>query len=337
MQFRICILTLMLLAATAARAFDFGAATASGQQVYYSVIEGTTEVVAVNPDWSEHTAPAGLLVLDATVDHEGTTYHLTAIAPNAFQSCDELTGIVVPEGVTSIGRMAFAFCTALDSVSLPSTLEQIGTMAFTSTAFLSNASHLTDDGLLIAGSYLIATRNNVEDSLVVPEGILGLGNMSVYNCQQLNKVILPSTLRFIGDLSFQDCRGLDTLLLHTTQPPALGYDAFLNTAGFIVAVPCGAATAYTSREEWREQTIVELCSHEGITPTAPENPVSATLVSGGILIKHSQGLHCTVSDMTGRQLSTTHGDSDHYVPLPSPGIYVVSAPGVKALKVIYFK
>lgn len=327
----------MLLAATSARAFDFGAVTSSGHQMYYEVFESTTNIVVVNPGWSESNAPTGLLVLDATVTHEGTTYHLTDIDANAFMNCSELTGIVIPEGVTTIGRMAFAFCTALDSISLPSTLTQIGTMAFTATAFMDNPENLTPDGMLFAGAYLIGTLRNVQDSLVVPEGTLGLGNMALYNCHLLDKVVLPSTLRFIGDLSFQDCIELDTLVIHTTVPPSLGYDAFLNAGDFVTAVPCSTAAVYGSVEEWQGQTFVEQCNgQEAIVVADAEGAVTVTVVADGIVISHNGELRCTVSDITGRQLASTCSNEE-LISLPAPGVYIVSAPGIKAMKVTYIR
>lgn len=333
------IITLMLLAAVAARAFDFSATTTSGHLVYYSIFEGTTDIIAVNPGWSDHTQPSGLLVLDATVTHDGINYHLTGIDANAFMRCSNLTGIVIPEGVTTIGRMAFAFCEALDSVSLPSTLEEIGSYAFTETAFFSN--HLNAEGMLIAGTYLIATSSSVEDSLVVPEGITGLGNSAVYHCYMLGRVVLPSTLRFIGGLAFQDCLALDTVVLRTAVPPSLGYDAFLNAGTCVIAVPCSTAANYQAVEEWQGMTIVERCpdddtTHEAITMADSEQPITVATVAGGITVSLNGIAHCTVSDMAGRTVAITRG-RHNYIPLPSPGVYFVSGPETRTLKIIYIR
>ena len=55
---------------------------------------------------------------------------VTIIGSNAFEGCEGLTSITLPEGVTKIGDYAFVGCTSLESVLLPSTLRQIGTGAF---------------------------------------------------------------------------------------------------------------------------------------------------------------------------------------------------------------
>ena len=43
---------------------------------------------------------------------------------------EELTNLVVPEGVTSIGDQAFYYCTGLTSITLPSNVTSIGSSAF---------------------------------------------------------------------------------------------------------------------------------------------------------------------------------------------------------------
>lgn len=200
----------MLLAATAARAFDFWADNADGKRLYYSY-DGNSKVKVVNPDWDSFTQPSGVLRIPATVINGATTFSVTAIDTKAFEYCADITTVVIPEGVTSIGRMAFAYCTALDSVALPSTLTSIGTMAFTGTSFFSS-SHLNDDGLLIAGNYLIGSRSSITGSIAVPDHVQGLGNMAFYSTH-VERVTLPAGLRFIGENAFQDCMSLDTVEL----------------------------------------------------------------------------------------------------------------------------
>ena len=267
------IIIAMLLAATAARAFDFRVATAAGQYVYYNIIAGTTTVKVVNPDWDSYTPPTGFLALPSTVTHGGVTYQLAAIDIQAFRDCSSLTGISVPEGVTSIGRMAFAFCTLLDSIVLPSTLTEIGTMAFTGTAFFSDNSRLTDDGLLFIGSYVIAARSDISEAITVPEGTLGLGNMAFYSCEQMPKTTLPSSLHFIGENAFSDCLVLDTVRLLGTVPPTLASNSFVNVTDFVVAVPCGEGETYQAAPNWSALTIVEMCDtaspHDTVTPPPP--------------------------------------------------------------------
>lgn len=328
------LLIVMLLAATAARAFDFRATATTGQWVYYSVVEGNS-VKVVNPDWDSHTQPTGTLQIPATVtdDNGGTTYNVTAIDNEAFKFCDGLTAVIVPEGVTSIGRMAFAYCTTLDSIALPSTLDYIGSMAFTGTAFFSG-NHLTAEGFLVAGAYLIGARTALTGSVTVPEGIQGLGNMAFYACGTMERIILPDGLRFIGENAFQECLMIDTVEMHSAVPPALASNAFTNVQDFAVLVPCHSASAYQADEPWNHLTIVEHChpaDPAGIAPTAV-GTFTVTTVDGGLAIAGDGNRTFSISDIMGRRVADSKGG---FVALQRHGIYIVSTPGSKATKAVY--
>ncbi len=320
----------MLLAATAARAFDFWVEVTPSQTVYFTIINGTQSVMAVNPNWDSHTAPSGFLVIPSTVTDGSNNYNVTAIDNSAFSGCTALTGVVIPEGVVSIGRMAFAACTALDSIALPSTLTSIGSMAFTGTAFFSNNSHINAQGLLIAGTYIIGARRSIAGTMTVPAGVQGLGDMAFYSCDNIERVILPEGLRFIGQNAFQDCLALDTVEMLGTMPPALASNAFTNVPDFAVLVPCPSAETYRAAEGWSSLTIVEHCP---VGIVACETPIfKAMATEGGIVIATSDKQHFTVSDIAGHRVAECDGG---FVPLPSHGIYIVSTLGSRATKVVY--
>ena len=70
------------------------------------------------------------IVLPATVEHEGITYHLTEICSTGLTGSSWLRSIVIPDGVTSIGWRAFERCQQLESIELPEGLTSLGSMAF---------------------------------------------------------------------------------------------------------------------------------------------------------------------------------------------------------------
>ena len=85
-------------------------------------------------------------------------YQVTGIGDFAFYSSN-ITGIVIPEGVTSIGMSAFNFCTALVEISLPSTLNTIAPSAFQSCRAL--------------------------ESIILPAGLTKIDNWAFYDCSLL--------------------------------------------------------------------------------------------------------------------------------------------------------
>ena len=338
------VIIVMLLAAVAARAFDFSATTPTGQTVYYSII-GATDVKVVNPDWDNRMPPSGFLALPATVNNGGVTYQVKAIDAQAFMSCDMITGVSVPEGVTSIGRMAFAFCSALDSIVLPTTLESIGSMAFTGTAYYSDNSNINDQGLMIIDHYIIAARPNISTTVSVPTGILGLGNMAFYNCQQMPKVIIPTSVRFIGENTFSSCTGLDTVWMRSAQPPTLESNSFMDVTGFTVAVPCQAEATYRGAENWSALDIVPKCKPYITLPgredtswvgieNVEERTFTAVAVEGGLQVVLPDGYGCSIYDGMGRIVATLRNSG--FVPLKNKGLYLVGSTQFgKTIKLIF--
>ena len=99
--------------------FDFSAVCASGQMLYYRILN-PQEVIVVEPRLPNHTAPwsgydkpTGDLVIPETVEYEGNTYTVVSVGPNAFRECQELTSIQLPNTIRKIGAEAFDYCTGL--------------------------------------------------------------------------------------------------------------------------------------------------------------------------------------------------------------------------------
>ncbi|MBQ7849144.1 MAG: leucine-rich repeat protein [Clostridia bacterium] len=55
---------------------------------------------------------------------------VTGIGDRAFEGCQELEQVVLPEGVTSVGERAFYSCAALRRVTIPASVKTFGGMAF---------------------------------------------------------------------------------------------------------------------------------------------------------------------------------------------------------------
>ena len=55
---------------------------------------------------------------------------LETIAKYAFQHCDNLKSITIPEGVTKIDYGAFGFCSKISSLTIPNSVREIGELAF---------------------------------------------------------------------------------------------------------------------------------------------------------------------------------------------------------------
>ena len=91
--------------------------------------------------YSDHTASITAftgseteVIIPSMVEHNGTTYTVTAIADGlittgAFYNSN-ITSIVIPDTVTRIGSSAFYDCSSLTSITIPSSVTRIGLSAF---------------------------------------------------------------------------------------------------------------------------------------------------------------------------------------------------------------
>ena len=68
--------------------------------------------------------------IPSTVEKDGVTYTVTAIAEKAFYGNETLTSIIIPDSVTSIGTGAFSNCPNLTKVTIGKGVTTIGNGAF---------------------------------------------------------------------------------------------------------------------------------------------------------------------------------------------------------------
>lgn len=145
----------------------------------------------------QQSYPDAKIILDLS-----GTDDLTAIPADAFRgtysfSCENLSGIILPQSVKSIGSYAFTRCINLVDVVLPKTLDSIGNFAF------NLCSNLTE--------------------IVVPEGVQELG-ATFEDCTSLKNVTLPSSLRKLYR-AFNGCSSLEKIVI-PEGVESLGYYVF---------------------------------------------------------------------------------------------------------------
>ena len=170
---------------------------------------------------------AGALEIPATVEHDGTTYTVTALSRGAFYGCAALTSVTIPEGITDILPSTFNECTALETVALPSTLLTIQNYAF------NKCSALT--------------------TINLPEGLVSIGNFSFQRCTSLTTLTLPSTLSSM-ERSFEECTGLTHVYSNIMTPFEIGAFFYINSDDCVLTVPLGMREAYVNCSGWGDGT-----------------------------------------------------------------------------------
>jgi len=193
----------------------------------YAAFSGTA-FSNTESNWEDGVLYIGDYLIDAESDISGgytVKAGTTLIGTHAFQSCDALTSIIIPEGVTSIGNYAFRDCSALTSITLPKGLTSIGDEAFRSCSALTEVNYngtiadwcgisFGDDEAnpLYYAKHLYIDGEEVKD-LVIPSGVTAINNYAFYNCDGLTSVTLSEGLTSIGNNAFRSCSALTSIIL----------------------------------------------------------------------------------------------------------------------------
>ncbi|MBQ9467235.1 MAG: leucine-rich repeat protein [Muribaculaceae bacterium] len=207
----------------------------------YNIIGDGTEVEVAQSSNGE-----GTVVIPDAVEHDGTTYAVTAIGNRAFSSQYDLTGVKLPETITRIGSYAFYF-TRLSSINMPEAITEIGDFAFSethlsalrlpprvttiATSLYYNCPKLEEVAIpahvTAIGANAFAMCANLK-SVTMSDGMVDIGNGAFSGCTSLAEVVLPESLAAIGDGAFSDCTSLAEIDLPESIA-AIGNAAFRNT------------------------------------------------------------------------------------------------------------
>ncbi|MBQ7486684.1 MAG: leucine-rich repeat domain-containing protein [Clostridia bacterium] len=116
---------------------------------------------------------------DLNLEFEAGGRTVRHVGPRAFENCQNLMRVILPDTVQSIGEMAFAGCIRLHNISIPGSVQKVGTLAFARCSSL--------------------TRVRIEP------GISALGPSCFQKCQRLVRVDIPSSVVSFGGGVFFGC------------------------------------------------------------------------------------------------------------------------------------
>ncbi len=152
--------------------------------VYTRIGKDSVEVAAGN-------CYEGKLELPATVsDESGKQYTVAGIGKHAFNGCEKLTYIEIPNTVTYIGEEAFQK-TGLSSVVVPASVTKMGAQPF----------HFCE--------------NLKEAEILGPVDSL---NCTFSECEALRMVTLPGSLKVFGSYAFFNCKSLESITMKQYDP-----------------------------------------------------------------------------------------------------------------------
>lgn len=127
------------------------------------------------------------------------------IGYQAFFNCSNLTNVTIPEGVTKIGQAAFYGCSQLTSITIPSTIKNMDT-AFPSNPKLSQVT-LTNGIYRISSSAFKDCTGLTE--IKIPTSVYEICSDAFNGCTGLTSVTLEKGINIINRNAFKDCTKLN--------------------------------------------------------------------------------------------------------------------------------
>lgn len=134
---------------------------------------------------------------------------VTTLGNNAFSYCINLTDVTLSKNIKVIPNNAFSFCTRLESITIPEGVEDIDISAFQSCYHLASVSF--PDSLNTVGEYAFAY--TAIKNLTLPEGLEEIRSQAFFMCEKMESAIIPSTVKTIGKWAFGSCFSLTDLII----------------------------------------------------------------------------------------------------------------------------
>ncbi len=123
----------------------------------------------------------------------------------AFAGCIGLTAATIPESITKIGREAFMGCRRLTDISFPPKAK-IGTNALKEIPWLNEQK---EDLVIVSGS--VYQYRGSEETQEIPAGVTHISG-SAFSGSGISRLVIPEGIVSIGDGAFERCNLLEMIL-----------------------------------------------------------------------------------------------------------------------------
>lgn len=164
----------------------------------------------------------------------GENSQLTSIGDGAFNWCESLESITIPDSVTSIGEGAFCCCAKLTSITIPDGVKSIGNHAFAGCSALESIT--IPDSVLNIGDSAFAECTALE-SITISDSVLSIGYSAFEGCTALKNITIPGSVLSIGDNAFKECTALESATI-SEGVKSIGDNAFYNCTNLVnVSLP----------------------------------------------------------------------------------------------------
>ena len=240
--------TLLLALPLLASAYDIAVENVDGVTIYYNYIKDGTELEVT------HAEKVAVVNIPEEVTYNSITRKVTSIGIEAFNNCNGLTSVTIPNTVTNIESDAFRNCSGLTSLTIPKSVIWIDNDAFSGCCNLNSIivdsdntiydSRKNCNAIIGPTSYYVETdeyEGTVREenvlivgckNTVIPNGVTSINGFAFYNCSGLTTVTIPNSVTKIGRRAFYGCSSLTSVTIPNSVIN-IGYEAFSNCSSLV--------------------------------------------------------------------------------------------------------
>ncbi len=197
-------------------------------------------------------------VTSAVIPETINEVSVTSIGYEAFEHCNSLTSITIPDSVTSIDDYAFWNCNSLTSINvesnnknytsikgilfnknkttiihypqglesknyeIPNSVTSIWGEAFRGCSSLTSIT--IPDSVTSIGSYAFGGCSSLT-SITIPDSVTSIGSYAFRDCSSLTSITIPDSVTSIGTSCFKYCSSLTSITIPDSVT-SIGWDAF---------------------------------------------------------------------------------------------------------------
>lgn len=161
------------------------------------------------------------------------------------------TGVILPEGMTTIPDFCFSNSEIRGDVRIPSSVIKIKYTAFAG----SKISHVIfSDNVKEIDPGAFKNCSRLSGTITIPKNTIRVNSESFRGCPMLTGIVFHKDVAVIDQYAFAECYNLNSIVCEGEEPPVVVDDAFLGVPkdNFTVEVPKGCVEKYRNARGWSD-------------------------------------------------------------------------------------
>lgn len=279
----------------------------------YTVVDTINNYVEIKHGkwWHPWNDVSGEIEIPSVIFDGNVQYTVTRIGEAAFDSCENLGKVILPNSVKSIAACAFIDCINLKEIRLSESLSEIEEYAFYGCSSLEDIS--LPESIVSIGQFAFYDCNKLTE-IIIPQNVNSIGTKAFFMCKNLQEIELGKNLETIEDLAFYNCP-IKSILCHQSIPPKIFKTTFSSYDTCNLFVPYGTKGQYEASPWWQDFNRITESEQLSIVNDiqAPIKPISIIEIYDLNGVKIYEGNSNDIDLPKGIYIKITNGKAEKVI------------------------